>query len=205
MVDGSRAIRQLFYSLAVHVTRSGSLSVAEFLRLAVDPDRLAVLGLAATGPLDIEEAAHRLSMTVGQVRRAVSRLVEAGLLDENLSLDRSVLRALAAALPRDEPVAAEVLEGPWTQSERQILGKYFVGSRLTEIPVSRSARTVVLERLASEFEVGLRYSEKQVNSTIQTFHPDYAALRRYMVDEGFLTRAEGSYWRSGGRVDVTYG
>ena len=47
----------------------------EFLRLAVDPDRLAVLGLTATGPLDIDEAAHRLSMTVGQVRRAVGRLV----------------------------------------------------------------------------------------------------------------------------------
>jgi hypothetical protein len=181
------------------------LSVAEFLRLAVDPDRLAVLGLAATGPLDIEEAAHRLSMTVGQVRRAVSRLVEAGLLDENLSLDRSVLRTLAASLPGEEPASAEVLQGPWSQSERQVLTRYFVGTRLTEIPVSRAARTVVLERLASEFEVGLRYSEKQVNSTIQTFHPDYAALRRYMVDEGFLTRAEGSYWRSGGRVDVTYG
>ena len=72
----------------------------EFLRLAVDPDRLAVLGLAATGPLNIEEAAHRLSMTVGQVRRSVSRLVEAGLLDENLSLDRSCVaryRRLAAA------------------------------------------------------------------------------------------------------------
>jgi hypothetical protein len=202
---GSRATFQLFYSSAVHVTRSESLSVAEFLRLTVDPDRLAVLGLAATAPLDIEEAAHRLSMTVGQVRRAVSRLVEAGLLDENLSLDRSVLRALAAALPRDEPVAAEVLEGPWTRGEKQVLGKYFVGSRLTAIPVSRSARSVVLERLASEFEVGLRYTEKQVNSTIQTFHPDYAALRRYMVDEGFLTRAAGSYWRTGGRVDVTYG
>lgn len=177
----------------------------EFLRLVVDPERLAVLGLAATGPLDIEEAAHRLSMTVGQVKRSVSRLVEAGLLDENLSLDRSALRSLAASLPREEPASSEVLDGPWTAGERQILGRYFIGSRLTEIPVSRTARTVVLERLASEFEVGLRYSEKEVNSTIQIFHPDYAALRRYMVDEGFLTRAEGSYWRSGGRVDVTYG
>lgn len=182
-----------------------NLTPAEFLRLVVDPDRLAVLGLAGTGPLDIDEAAHRLSMTVGQVRRAVGRLVEAGLLDEHLSLDRSALRTLAASLPREELVSSEVLEGPWTPGERQILGRYFTGSRLTEIPVSRAARTVVLERLAHEFEVGLRYSEKQVNSTIQTFHPDYAALRRYMVDEGFLTRAEGSYWRSGGRVDVTYG
>ena len=175
----------------------------QFLRLAVDPDRLAVLGLAATGPLDIEDAAHRLSMTVGQVRRSVSRLVEAGLLDENLSLDRSALRAIAASLAREEPASSQVLEGSWTADERQILGRYFVGTRLTEIPVHRASRTVVLERLASEFEVGLRYTEKQVNSTIQTFHADYAALRRYMVDEGFLTRAQGSYWRSGGRVETT--
>jgi hypothetical protein len=61
---------------------------------------------------------------------------------------------------------------------------------------------VILERLAQEFEVGLRYSEKEVNSLLQTFHPDYAALRRFMVDEGFLSRADGSYWRSGGRVEV---
>ena len=30
-----------------------------------------------------------------------------------------------------------------------------------------------------------------------------AILRRHMVDEGFLSRADGSYWRSGGRVEVS--
>jgi hypothetical protein len=64
---------------------------------------------------------------------------------------------------------------------------------------------VVLERLAHEFEVGLRYSEMEVNSILQTFHPDYAALRRYLVDEGFLSRADGSYWRTGGRVEINHG
>ena len=47
----------------------------------------------------------------------------------------------------------------------------------------------MLERLASEFEVGLRYTEKQVNSTIQTFHADYAGSaplhgRRRISDQG---------------------
>ncbi|MBD0322694.1 MAG: DUF2087 domain-containing protein [Aldersonia sp.] len=27
-------------------------------------------------------------------------------------------------------------------------------------------------------------------------------LRRFLVDDGFLDRAEGEYWRAGGRVDV---
>jgi hypothetical protein len=34
------------------------------------------------------------------------------------------------------------------------------------------------------------------------FHDDYAALRRYLVDEEFLSREGGSYWRTGGSVDV---
>jgi hypothetical protein len=33
-------------------------------------------------------------------------------------------------------------------------------------------------------------------------HPDYAALRRYLVDAGFLDRAGGEYWRSGGTIDA---
>jgi hypothetical protein len=179
-----------------------TLSATDFLRLTLDPDRLAVLGLAATGPLDIAEAAHRLAMTVGQVRRAVSRLVEARLLDQHLTLDRGTIRAVAATLPGEEAADTSMLDGPWTEEEKQILSRHFVGSRLTEIPANRTARMVVLERLAHELEIGLRYSEREVNSIIQTFYPDYAAIRRYMVDEGFVTRAQGSYWRTGGRVDV---
>ncbi|MGQ0848200.1 MAG: DUF2087 domain-containing protein [Actinomycetota bacterium] len=60
----------------------------------------------------------------------------------------------------------------------------------------------LLDRLAQEFEVGIRYTERQVNAILLAFHPDFAALRRHMVDEGFLSRADGSYWRTGGRVDV---
>ncbi|HEY7564269.1 MAG TPA: DUF2087 domain-containing protein [Acidimicrobiia bacterium] len=182
-----------------------AITATDFLRLVLDPDRLAVMGMAAAAPLDIEDAAHRLSLTVGQVRRAVAKLVEAGVLDANLSVDRAMLRTLASTLPQEEPVADAVLEGPWTDDERQILGRFFVGTRLTEVPAPRARRLVVLERLAHEFEVGLRYSEKEVNSILQTFHPDYATLRRHLVDEGFLSRADGSYWRTGGRVEINHG
>jgi hypothetical protein len=61
---------------------------------------------------------------------------------------------------------------------------------------------VVLQRLALEFEVGVHYPERQVNETLTRFHPDAATLRRYLVDEGFLSREQGEYWRTGGRVDV---
>jgi hypothetical protein len=59
---------------------------------------------------------------------------------------------------------------------------------------------VVLDRLSQEFDVGVRYPERQVNATLRRFHPDVAALRRYLVDEGFLDREASVYWRAGGRV-----
>ena len=56
----------------------------------------------------------------------------------------------------------------------------------------------MLDRLAQEFEPGRTYSEAAVNETLQRFHPDCAALRRYLVDNDFMTREAGEYWRSGG-------
>lgn len=49
---------------------------------------------------------------------------------------------------------------------------------------------------------GKRYPERNVDAALRGFHDDYPALRRYLVEAGFLERANGVYWRSGGTVDV---
>ena len=76
--------------------------------------------------------------------------------------------------------------------------------RLVQIPARRAKRLVVLDALAQEFEPGRRYSESMVNLMLGRWYADTAALRRYLVDEGFLDRDhDGShYWRSGGSVNV---
>ena len=38
-------------------------------------------------------------------------------------------------------------------------------------------------------------------SPVAKTNSDYAALRRYLVDEGMLSRADGVYWRTGGRYE----
>jgi len=48
----------------------------------------------------------------------------------------------------------------------------------------------------------VRYPEAQVNDVLRGYHDDFAALRRYLVDEGLLSREGGLYWRTGGWVDV---
>lgn len=73
--------------------------------------------------------------------------------------------------------------------------------RLHTIPARHAKRLVVLDHLASTFEIGVRYPEREVDAVLRAFHPDHAALRRYLVEDGFLSRRDGVYWRSGGTVE----
>ena len=90
-----------------------------------------------------------------------------------------------------------------TDEEREVLARFFTGTQLVEVPANRAKRWVVLQRLALEFDIGRHYSEAEVNEILGAFHDDTATLRRHLVDEEFLDRAGGEYWRSGGRVDVS--
>ena len=171
----------------------------DYLRMMLDPVRLAVLGASAAGPVEIELLAEGLKVPAKTVLMAVVKLQEAGLLDEERCLDRPTLQRLGSQLPTIEGAASSITDGPWDEQESTVLRRFFDGTRLTQIPAQRSKRLVVLDRLSQEFEPGLRYSERDVNLALQLWHADYAALRRYLVDEGFLTRADGVYWRTGGR------
>ena len=172
---------------------------ADLIRIVADPLRLSLLGRAAEGTLNLEELATAHAVPKRKIAEAVGKLRAAGLVDDDLRLCDDSLRAIAAKLPTAEEAATVITEGPWSDEEKRLLERFFTGTRLKEIPTSTKKRMLVLERLALEFEPGLRYQEQDVNFRLQLFHPDYAALRRYLVDAGMLTRAEGVYWRTGGR------
>ena len=174
----------------------------EFLRTALDPLRLAILGRAAEGLVDVDGIAASLGVDRRRVLGEVGRLRSAGLLDDEDRLDRELLRSLAGSLDRPPPVDGDVLDGAWDDDEAKVLRAFFSGNRLTSIPAAASKKRIVLEHLAQEFEIGMKYEERLVNDILGAYHDDYAALRRYMVEEGILSREAGVYWRSGGRVEL---
>ena len=92
----------------------------------------------------------------------------------------------------DHPVTPETIEQRFFDAT----------GRLTRLPRRRAMRLVVLDRLAQEFELGRTYPEAEVVEVLTRFHEDHAALRRDLVDEQFLTREHGVYWRSGGTVHL---
>jgi hypothetical protein len=83
-----------------------------------------------------------------------------------------------------------------------VLRAFLHDGRLVAIPAAAGKRTVVLNYVVQLFEPGQRYPEKAVNAILRAVHPDQSALRRYLVDEGLMTRDSGVYWRTGGPVEV---
>ena len=73
--------------------------------------------------------------------------------------------------------------------------------RITVIPAKRTSRRLLLDQVAQAFEPGRQYPEPVVDEILKTIFDDHCALRRYLVDEDFLSRtADGVYWRAGGTV-----
>ncbi len=170
--------------------------------LLADPTRLKVVAALALGAGTIEEVAGTSGLALKDVALAARRLARGGLVRRDghrleLLADRfgAAARAAAAAAPAREPLS----EDP---AEAAVLASGGGDGRLVSIPAQQTKRRVVLEHLVRVFEVGVRYPEREVNALLAVWHPDTAALRRYLVDEGLLSREAGLYWRSGGRVDV---
>ena len=91
--------------------------------------------------------------------------------------------------------------GPASPEER-VRRAFLRDGRLIGIPTQRSKRLVVLDLVAQDFEPGRRYPEREVNRRLRAYHDDVAAMRRHLVDEGFLRRERGEYWRIGGSFPV---
>jgi hypothetical protein len=73
--------------------------------------------------------------------------------------------------------------------------------RITAVPAKRTRRLLLLDQVAQAFEPGRKYPKAAVDEVLKSIFDDHCALRRYLVDEAFMSRtASGVYWRAGGTV-----
>ena len=170
--------------------------------LLADPTRLKVVAALALGAGTIEDVAHATGLPLKDVALAARRLGRNGLVRRDghrLELLAGRFQAAARAAAESAPPPERLSDDP---AEAAVLAALVRDGRLTSIPAQRSKRLVVLDHLVRVFEPGVRYPEREVNALLGVWHPDVAALRRYLVDEGLLTREAGIYWRTGGPVEV---
>ncbi len=179
-----------------------SEEAATVLGLLSDDDRLrvvAALALGAHSPIEVAEAA---GLDVPRAGRALARLTSGGLVEQEKDGYRLVSERFREALEsigRPTPEHPDSGLGP---DADKVLKAFLRNGKLTSIPVVHSKRLIILDYLSRLFEPGKPYPEKVVNERLGAVHPDFAALRRYLVDDEFLERRDGFYWRAGGTFDV---
>jgi len=173
------------------------VSAGQLLGLLAEPQRLRVLAALVLGARTTDEVAERAGLDARAVLAALARLEQGGLVaaDAGGWSVREERFQEAARAARPAPA------GPDDEPNR-VLRAFVRDGRLTTMPVSRSKRLVVLDHIVRVFEPGRRYPEREVDTLLRAFHPDYAALRRYLIDEDFMAREAGVYWRTGGTFEV---
>ena len=85
----------------------------------------------------------------------------------------------------------------FTEEEREKTIMAFIKDGvLKELPSKEKRKVIILLELMNKFSKETMYSEKEVNEIIKAFYPDFAILRRYLVDYKLLERSTDckEYW-----------
>lgn len=165
-----------------------------------DSSRRSVFAAVQLGAAHVDEVVVAAGLSATQVGKALGKLVDVGMVvveDGQLTIAGGVFQH-AARVALECPASSE--HDSLSAEDRKVMTAFVVDGRLRSIPSASAKRLVVLDWLAQLFEPGRQYSEAMVNLALGQRHADTAALRRYLVDEGFLDREAGVYWRSGGSV-----
>lgn len=174
--------------------------ILDFFKSLTNVERLKIVGALAMEKLTLEKLSDRLSIPIGNVSHHLENLTHLGLIRPEgpfYLLDTRAVEAMARqTLAQQRPrTTEESFEGD--DFERKVLADFFTPEgRLKSFPAQFKKLLVILRYLVNkEFKPGVRYSEKDVNAALSRYHLDTASLRRYMVDNRFLAREKGEYWR----------
>jgi predicted DNA-binding protein YlxM (UPF0122 family) len=174
----------------------------EFFKALGDEKRLQIVGLLARQDYSVEELAAILELSSATVSHHLQRLARVGLVAARADQHYHVYSLRLQAL---QEMSQQILSGESLQEaagdldldayDRKVLRDYLEGGRLKSWPHKWKKRQVILRYLLDQFEQGRRYSEREVNEIIGRVHPDFATLRREMIDTGLMARERDVYWR----------
>jgi hypothetical protein len=175
--------------------------------LLAEPERLRVFAALVLG----DTAPDQLHKSTGLGQRAIStallKLEAGGLVERTGDGYRPVADAFKQAARAAAPPAEQ--HGYADDRVEAVVRAFVKDGRLIGVPAQVTRRRMLLEHVVQSFEPGRDYSEKEVNAVLRAWTEggdtqgiDHVSLRRYLVDEGLLSRDGSTYRRSGGWVDV---
>src|SRR5512139_139171 len=176
-----------------------------FFKALADSNRLKIVGLLAEKSYSVEELAELLQLKPSTISHHLSRLSEAGLVKSRsesyynvYQLDQSVLEQKARTMFTQVELSNVAAEVDADAYDKKVIRDYARrDGSLKTLPAQRKKLEAVLRYVVQAFEVGKRYSEKQVNEILAKYNEDTATLRRELVGFGLMQRegGGGEYWR----------
>ena len=184
--------------------------IVNYHKALADPTRVRILVLLSEGELTGQTLAEKLCLSPATITHHAAKLRSVSLINERrdknaiyFSLDRYFLKQYAAALQELITQPHEVTREPSTLDEKNeklkqsVLRNFFTAEgKLRHIPAQQKKKRIVLESLAEKLEQGKSYTEKELNTFIQQFHPDFATIRREFIMHAYLYREKEIYERN---------
>lgn len=173
-----------------------------FFQVFSNESRLKIIGHLANGEASVGELAQLLDLKEPTISHHLAELKGLNLVSVRAEgtmriyqLNVRALEAMSKDIFARPNLAALVKPSDLTEEER-VLRNWVDGDRLKEIPAQEKKKLIVLRWLAAKIDPERRYTEREISDLLATYNEDYAVLRRYLVDCGFMTREKGIYWRT---------
>ncbi len=174
----------------------------QFFQVFSNESRLRLIGHLANGERSVGELARLLDLKEPTVSHHLAELKELGLVtvraEGNMRIYQLNTRALET-ISKDifaRPNLAALVPKSELSDEERVLRAWVKDGRLVDIPAQEKKKQIVIRWLAEQIDPERRWPEREFNQWLANFNADYATLRRYLVDSGYVTRENGIYWRT---------
>ncbi len=180
-------------------------AIVTIFKAIADESRLTILAHLSSEPASVTDLAELTRLKPPTVSHHLSVLSDAGLVrferrgtTRVYSFVPEGLDDAHRSLSDDRGLAAFSDDDTLEAWERKVLSVFLDGDTITQIPAGEKKRMVLVRWLATKFDEGRDYPEKELNELIKRHHADSAYFRRAMVDTGLMTRDRGIYRKTPG-------
>jgi hypothetical protein len=181
--------------------------VVSYHKALADPTRIKILILLANGELKGQDLADKLGVTPATITHHATKLRAASLINERrdkntiyFSLNHYFIKNNATATEHliyrkaNSNGGTDIMHDDQKRMKETVIKNFFTSEgKLKSIPAQLKKKLIILEHLVSKLEKGRKYSEKEINEFIKTFHEDFATLRREFIMHQFMFRENQIY------------
>jgi len=174
----------------------------QFFQVFSNESRLKIIGHLANGEKSVGQLADLLGVKEPTVSHHLAELKGLNLVNVRAEgtmriyqLNGKALESISKDIFARPNLAALVEPSTMTEEER-ILRTWVKNGRIVDIPAQEKKKQILIRWLAGQIDTDRRWTEKEFNTWLKAYNEDFATLRRYLVDAGYMARENSIYWRT---------